>query len=301
MGLDASRQLHPSRAVRGRRDLHAEAEGPMTGHARGPYPAPDRPGSVANPSWQPFGSLQHAVRTLLRLLVTMAVAAVGVTATAVAVTPQVARLVTSNHIEAPTLPDLGHALTALDHGQRRGRHHRRVRGGQPDPDPLRAGALRRDRRRAGGGGRELLRAQGDQRQEPAQRAVLANVSAGEVRQGGSTITQQLVGLNYLPATPSANDKIVEATYAVRAGEEAHQAADPRALPELRVLRERLLRHPGRRGDVLQQERRPAHDGRGRLPGRAHQGAVGLRPVPLPRPFQGPARAGPQPPGRRPAR
>ena len=76
-------------------------------------------------------------------------------------------------------------------------------------------------------------------------------------------------LNYLPATPSANDKIVEATYAVEL---------EKKLTKQQILERYLntvyfgngsygIQAAGR--DVLQQERRPAHDGRGRLPGRAH--------------------------------
>ena len=47
------------------------------------------------------------------------------------------------------------------------------------------------------------------------RAVLANVSAGEVRQGGSTITQQLVKLSFLSSRQDANRKMLEASYAVQ--------------------------------------------------------------------------------------
>jgi penicillin-binding protein 1A len=47
------------------------------------------------------------------------------------------------------------------------------------------------------------------------RAVLANVSAGEVRQGGSTITQQLVKLNFLSSRQDADRKMLEAAYAVQ--------------------------------------------------------------------------------------
>ena len=153
------------------------------------------------------------MRTLLRLIVTMAVAAVGVTATAVAVAPQVARLVTSNHIEAPTLPDfvslsqrsimvdaVGNIMGVFEAVNQIPIRYEQVPAGVID-----AVLAVEDESfflHKGINAKSLLR------------AVLANVSAGEVRQGGSTITQQLVGLNYLPATPSANDKIVEATYAV---------------------------------------------------------------------------------------
>ena len=143
----------------------------------------------------------------------MAVAAVGVTATTVAVAPQVARLVTSNHIEAPTLPDFGSLsqrsimVDAVGNiiGVFEAVNQIPIRYEQVPSGVIDAVLAVEDEsffEHKGINAKSLLR------------AVLANVSAGEVRQGGSTITQQLVGLNYLPATPSANDKIVEATYAV---------------------------------------------------------------------------------------
>jgi penicillin-binding protein 1A len=47
------------------------------------------------------------------------------------------------------------------------------------------------------------------------RAMLANVSAGEVRQGGSTITQQLVKNSLLTSSQDTHRKILEAAYAVQ--------------------------------------------------------------------------------------
>ena len=129
------------------------------------------------------------------------------------------------------------------------------------------------------------------------RAVLANVSAGEVRQGGSTITQQLVGLNYLPATPSANDKIVEATYAVELEKKlTKQQILERYLNSVYFgngsygIQAAAEMYFNKNVDQLTMVEGAFLAGLIRAPSR-------LRPVPLPRPVQGPARAGPQPPGR----
>ena len=78
--------------------------------------------------------------------------------------------------------------------------------------------------------------------------------------------------------------------------EHDQGRDPRALPQHGLLRQQRLRHPGRRRDVLRQDRRRADVHRGRLPRRARAVAVGLRPDQQPR-----AQPGPLPPGARPAR
>ncbi len=77
-----------------------------------------------------------------------------------------------------------------------------------------------------------------------------------------------------------------------------QGHDPRQLPQHRLLRRELLRHPDRGRDLLQQAGRAADAGRVGAAGRPAARAVGLRPVPQPRGRQGAPRPGAAEPGRR---
>ena len=91
-------------------------------------------------------------------------------------------------------------------------------------------------------------------------------------------------------------KLLQVHYALMLDREYTKDADPRALPQHRLLRQQRLRHPGRRRDLLRQDRRPADVHRGRVPRRAGAGAVGVRPDQRAR-----AQPGPVHPGARPAR
>ena len=99
------------------------------------------------------------------------------------------------------------------------------------------------------------------------RALVTNLAAGSVQEGGSTLTQQLVKQTLLqtadtPAEPQAatqqsvGRKLREARLAMGAGPEVLEGRDPHPVPEHRVLRRGLLRHRGRGAEVLQ-HRTPA--------------------------------------------
>ena len=128
---------------------------------------------------------------------------------------------------------------------------------EPEPGQLAPGPAGRHRRRAGRRGRELLPRTRASTLKSLLRAMLANVSAGEVRQGGSTITQQLVKLSFLDVPPGRRPQDPRGVLRGRAREEVHEGPDPRALPQHRLLRQQRLRPAGRGRDVLRQERRPA--------------------------------------------
>lgn len=154
------------------------------------------------------------MRALLRLLATIVVASIGVTATVVAITPQVARLVTANEADASELPEfdplsqrsvmfdaVGNVLGVFQAENQIPVRYEQIPQGMVDA--LLAVEDESYFEHKGVNARSLLR------------AVLANVSAGEVRQGGSTITQQLVKLSFLSSRQNANRKLLEAAYAVQ--------------------------------------------------------------------------------------
>ena len=95
-----------------------------------------------------------------------------------------------------------------------------------------------------------------------------STSSGDT-QGGSTLTMQYVKqIRYYQAgdnpkkqaaaiAQNLNRKIEDAKCALYIEGTKHESkdADPRQLPEHRVLRRELLRHPDRRADLLRQGRR----------------------------------------------
>ena len=96
------------------------------------------------------------------------------------------------------------------------------------------------------------------------RAAWENIEAGEVTQGGSTITQQLVRNLYIDDPEDTIErKIIEAEMAREYEEEYTKDGDPRGVPE-----HRLLRH---------QRRQDRDRGRGRLAGLLQQGRLGAQP------------------------
>ena len=100
------------------------------------------------------------------------------------------------------------------------------------------------------------------------RAFVANHQAGGVSQGASTLTMQYVR-NVQRDSARRRNEVIDATQQTavrklqrdaagrRGGEGADQGADPRALPECRVLRPPRLRDLRRRRGLLLQE--PAKD------------------------------------------
>ena len=82
------------------------------------------------------------------------------------------------------------------------------------------------------------------------RALWSDVSAGKVVEGGSTIAQQLVRNLYTGREQTFERKIKEACLAIKLSRPLVEAADPRRVPEHRLLRQPRLRGRGRGADVL---------------------------------------------------
>ena len=128
---------------------------------------------------------------------------------------------------------------------------------------------------------------------------LMHIGEGRRPIGASTITQQ-VAKNMLldrPGLAGPQGPRGDPGAAHRAG--ADQAAHPRALSERDLSRPAVLRRRRRGAGLFQQVARPAHPGRGGVPGGAAQGAEQLQPVPLSRGGEGAARLGARPHGRGP--
>ena len=128
------------------------------------------------------------------------------------------------------------------------------------------------------------------------RAAVKNLQSGEIVQGGSTLTQQLVRNLYIGREVSWERKTKEACLAIKLEEEGlpqlwgarlpfrrraealAQGADPRDLPEPGVLRQPRVRGGGGGADVLLQARDDLKLVAGGADRRAAAGAVDLRPL-----------------------
>ncbi|HEX9260856.1 MAG TPA: transglycosylase domain-containing protein [Acidimicrobiales bacterium] len=154
------------------------------------------------------------MRALIRLVLAVVVAALGVTAIGVAITPELARIVTANEAVGAEIPDFGPlsrrsivydaAGNVIDTFQVENREPFTI--DKVPPAVIAAVLAVEDEafyRHKGVNAKSLTR------------AMLANVAAGEVTQGGSTITQQLVKNELLTSTRDANRKLLEAAYAVQ--------------------------------------------------------------------------------------
>jgi membrane peptidoglycan carboxypeptidase len=167
------------------------------------------------PSRQPpSGTLDVAVRTLFRLAIVIVVAGLGLAAIGVAVVPQVAQIVTANHAEATDLPafnPLAQRSLVYDRAGNlidifKAENRAPFTLAQVPKDVVDAVLAVED---------ESFYTHKGVNLKSLVRAMLVNVSAGEVTQGGSTITQQLVKNSLLTSARDADRKILEASYAVR--------------------------------------------------------------------------------------
>ena len=113
------------------------------------------------------------------------------------------------------------------------------------------------------------------------RAVVADVQAGKVVQGGSTITQELVRNLYLSRERTFKRKLIEACLVDQAVAPVVEGQDPDRVHEPGLLRQPRVRDRGRRRDVLLAHREGADARAGGAPRRPAAGAVELRPVPQP--------------------
>ena len=73
------------------------------------------------------------------------------------------------------------------------------------------------------------------------RAVIADIQAGKVVQGGSTITQQLVRNLYISNERTLQRKLKEACLAIKLNDAVVEAADPHDVPQPGLLRQPRLR------------------------------------------------------------
>ena len=134
------------------------------------------------------------------------------------------------------------------------------------------------------------------------RALVQNVEAGKIVQGGSTITMQLMR-NLCITDPKRNieRKIQEAQLALEYEKKFSQGRHPRQVPERGLLRDGQRQHrgrgPGRLGDLLLEaglEADPRAIGAARRP---PAGALGLQPDPQPQGGQRTPQRGPRENGR----
>ena len=154
------------------------------------------------------------MKTLFRLAITVVVAGLGLAAIGVAVVPQVVQIVRANTVEAADLPpftELARRSIVFD-----------AAGNQIDifkaenREPFKISQVPKDVVDA------VLAVEDESfythkgvNAKSLVRAMLVNVSAGEVTQGGSTITQQLVKNLLLTSDRDTDRKILEAAYAWR--------------------------------------------------------------------------------------
>jgi penicillin-binding protein 1A len=154
------------------------------------------------------------VKTLLRLALVIVVAGLGLCAVGLAVVPQLVQIFNAHTADAkdlPPLPSLAQRSLVFD-----------AAGNQIDifkaenREPFKLSAVPKPVINA------VLAVEDESfyqhkgiNAKGLLRALLANVSAGEVTQGGSTITQQVVKNSLLTSAKDADRKILEAAYAVR--------------------------------------------------------------------------------------
>ena len=143
------------------------------------------------------------------------------------------------------------------------------------------------------------------------RALVTNLAAGEVREGGSTLTQQLVKQTLLQAavragseeawTAATDDTVgpqaARGPAGAGAGGHVRQGRAAHPVPQHRLLRAERLRDPARRPRLLRCRRRRADAAPGRPAGRAGAQPVRRRPVHQPRGRHHPAQPGALPHGR----
>ena len=111
------------------------------------------------------------------------------------------------------------------------------------------------------------------------RAAVADVRAGTIVEGGSTIPQQLARDRYLRApAPTLSRKLQEACLATQLEQRHSRRADPAGLPRRRLLRPPRLRGAGRGRDLLLAAGRPPDDGAGGAARRAPAGTHRVRPA-----------------------
>ena len=92
------------------------------------------------------------------------------------------------------------------------------------------------------------------------RAAWRNITSGQIREGASTITQQVVRNLYLPEAALERTwqrKVDEAWLALQLEDQLDEGRDPDDLPQHRLLRQQRLRRGGRGADLLLEARRPA--------------------------------------------
>ena len=141
---------------------------------------------------------------------------------------------------------------------------------------------------AGGGGPPVLRPLRASTRSRSRARCWHNLRAGRLVEGGSTITQQTV--KQLIARPrTARGKLREVRARAAARAPAHQARDPRALPERRALRQPDRRRRGGEPRLLRLRRARADARPGGVPGRPAAAAERLQP--LSRPGAAPSASG----------
>ena len=86
------------------------------------------------------------------------------------------------------------------------------------------------------------------------RALWADVRNKRAVQGGSTITQQFVKNAYIGNAATITRKLKEAALAWQLEQRLVEGPDPHRLPEHDLLRERRLRRPAGRADLLRPRR-----------------------------------------------
>ncbi len=111
------------------------------------------------------------------------------------------------------------------------------------------------------------------------RALVADVSAGHIVQGGSTITQELVRNLYLSREQDAATEGRRGLPRRQARARLVEGQDPHRLSQRRLLREPRLRDRGRGRDVLLRSGEPPDARAGCAPRGASAGSVLLRPAP----------------------